>query len=163
VSQLAPRPDDEVLEIGCGMGVAVALLCRRLTTGRVTAIDRSATMVAAAQRRNRPCMAEGRAVVRHLSLSDSDFPRGSFDGALAVNVNLFWLNPAAELSVLQRVLRPGGRLCLVFEPPTAAKADVVAEACSEYLRAYGFTRVRVTQASLKGRLGVSIRAATRAA
>ncbi len=163
VSQLNPRPGDHVLEIGCGTGVAAGLLCQRLTTGRVTAIDRSATMVGAARRRNRGCIAEGRAVIRRLSLADADFQWGSFDRALAVNVNLFWLGPAAELSVLRRVLRPRGNLCLVYEPPTPARAGAVADACAGYLRAHGFVRVRVTRARLQGRPGVSIRAVAPAA
>jgi SAM-dependent methyltransferase len=43
---------------------------------------------------------------------------GAFDKAFAVNVNLFWTGPAdPELTTLTRVLRPGGRLLLVYEGP----------------------------------------------
>ncbi|HEV3504599.1 MAG TPA: hypothetical protein VG637_04850, partial [Actinomycetes bacterium] len=34
VEVLSPAPEDHVLEIGCGPGVAVAAICRRLTGGR---------------------------------------------------------------------------------------------------------------------------------
>ncbi|MBA2460129.1 MAG: TfoX/Sxy family DNA transformation protein [Gemmatimonadales bacterium] len=143
VRKLAPRSDDEVLEIGCGTGVAAALVCERLTGGQLTAIDRSAVAVAAARRRLRPCIAAGRAVVRRVALADADFAPASFDRALAVHVNLFWLRPASELEVLRRVLRPGGLLCLVYQPPAASQLRQVAEVCSRFLCEHGFVRLRV--------------------
>jgi trans-aconitate methyltransferase len=35
------RPGERLLEIGCGSGVAAALVCARLDDGRLLAIDRS--------------------------------------------------------------------------------------------------------------------------
>jgi SAM-dependent methyltransferase len=163
VRQLAPRPTDDVLEIGCGTGVAAALLCERLVEGRLTAIDRSAAMVAAARRRNRACIADGRAVIRRLALAEADLAPASFDRVLAVQVNVFWLEPAAELMMLQRVLRPGGVLCLVYQPPSASQVARVAATCSEFLGSHGFKRVRVETARLRPGAAVSIRAFTPAA
>jgi len=49
VEQLDLRPDHRILEIGCGHGVAATLVCERLETGHLTAIDRSPRMIEAAE------------------------------------------------------------------------------------------------------------------
>jgi SAM-dependent methyltransferase len=47
VDEMRIRPTDNVLEIGCGHGVAASLVCEHLRTGRLVAIDKSKTMIAA--------------------------------------------------------------------------------------------------------------------
>jgi Methyltransferase domain len=64
VDTLALDPADRVLEVGCGHGVAVSLVCERLTSGRITAIDRSKKMIEMAARRNREHVAAGKAVLK---------------------------------------------------------------------------------------------------
>jgi trans-aconitate methyltransferase len=61
VDELGIRPRDRVLEIGCGHGVAAAMVCERLDGGRLTAIDRSPKMVEAAARRNAAFVEQGKA------------------------------------------------------------------------------------------------------
>ncbi|WP_051828660.1 class I SAM-dependent methyltransferase [Streptomyces bicolor] len=145
VRNLDPAPGDRVLEIGCGRGVALALLCERLTSGTVTAIDRSGTAVAAARRRNAESVAAGRAVVRVADLEEAEFPDGSFDRILAVDVNLFWVrSPDQELAALRRWLAPGGTLCLCWEPPAGQRAQEIAGKVEPVVAAHGFaTEVRV--------------------
>src|SRR5215207_11780707 len=53
VDTLAPDQADRLLEVGCGQGVAVSLVCERLTSGRMLAIDRSKKMIEMAAQRNR--------------------------------------------------------------------------------------------------------------
>jgi YD repeat-containing protein len=118
VQLLEVAPDDQVLEIGCGAGVAVALVCGQLTTGRITAVDRSATAVERTIRRNEAHIAAGRAVVERCEVAELDPRRGPFHKVFAVNVNLFWVRRAeTEIDLLRRLLRPDGVLRLFYDFP----------------------------------------------
>ncbi|MEV1248681.1 SAM-dependent methyltransferase [Nonomuraea sp. NPDC050022] len=60
VDTLDVRPADRILEIGCGRGVAVDLICSR--GGTATALNRSATAIRAAEDRNASHIASGQAM-----------------------------------------------------------------------------------------------------
>ncbi|MBS1583628.1 MAG: methyltransferase domain-containing protein [Bacteroidetes bacterium] len=139
VDQLDPRPDVQVLEIGCGNGTLAVLLGQRLRKGRLVAIDRSATAVRAAHARNAALIAEGRTVLQQASLADAVLEDGRFDHAVAVNVNLFWRDPRRELPRVHACLKARGTLLLVYEPPSPAQVQRIAKACLRQLETHGFT------------------------
>jgi SAM-dependent methyltransferase len=112
------EPSDRILEIGCGHGALVSLMCDRLETGAVTAIDRSEKMVEAALRRNHRHVASGRARFLAEDLSDAQFGFESFTKIVAFNVGVFWRSQAPELSEVKNWLAPGGGLFLFYQPPT---------------------------------------------
>jgi cyclopropane fatty-acyl-phospholipid synthase-like methyltransferase len=151
IDLLAVRPTDHLLEIGCGPGRAVSLICERLTRGTITAIDRSAIQVSRARGRNRECLAAGRARIECVALADVDVGRRRFDKIFAVNVNAFWTAPAPAIAAVRPLLRRGGAVYLVYEPPTAARLRDVREWMPRLLREHGFhvddVRVQAFRAS----------------
>ena len=160
VDVLGAQPGERVLEIGCGRGVAIELLCERLDGGRVTGIDRSPVAIAAAEARNQAHVRSGRVRLLNAALADASFDEHErFDRVFAVNVNAFWLSPAKELAVVRRVLAPGARLHLFYEPPSPAQLERAAEACAAFLREHGFTVEQVLRAELPPNLGLCIVAA----
>jgi ubiquinone/menaquinone biosynthesis C-methylase UbiE len=115
VDTLAPDPADHVLEVGCGHGVAVSLVCERLTSGRITAIDRSTKMIEMAARRNREHIAAGRAVLKTVALEQADFGDERFDKVFAFNVAPFWLQPKEALGIVRRQLAPDGAVYIFWD------------------------------------------------
>ena len=111
---VAPSPGDRILEVGCGHGVLVSLLAERLATGVVVGVDRSATMVATASRRNETAVQEGRVRLLAAPLLDADLDGQEFDVVVSFNVRAFWTPPAPEWDVVARVLSPTGRALVAF-------------------------------------------------
>jgi len=139
VERLDVQPSDEILEIGCGPGQAAWLVCEHLRDGHLTAIDRSAVAIERASRRNAEHVAAGRVRFLRVALADLDADPARYDKAFAVNVNAFWTGPArAELEVLDRVIRPGGAVHLVYEAPPGGQERDVAGAVDEALARHGF-------------------------
>jgi len=115
VDTLGLDPADRVLEVGCGHGVAVSLVCERLTSGRITAIDRSSKMIEMATRRNREHIAGARAVLKTAALEEADFRGERFDKIFAFNVAPFWLQPKDALGIVRRHLAPDGAFYLFWD------------------------------------------------
>ena len=115
VDTLALDPADRVLEVGCGHGVAVSLVCERLTSGRITAIDRSEKMIEMAAHRNRDHVVGGRAVLKAAALEEADFEDERFDKVFAFNVAPFWLQPKKALGIVGRQLSPDGAVYLFWD------------------------------------------------
>ena len=128
VDLLDVGPADRLLEIGCGPGHAVALVCARLKQGTITAIDRSALQVSRARERNRQYVAAGRARIEQATLTEFNAEE-RFDKVFAINVNAFWTAPPPTIAGVRRLLEPNGRAYLTYEPPTSARLVPCAIRC----------------------------------
>ena len=141
VDTLALDPADRVLEVGCGHGVAVSLVCERLTSGRITAIDRSKKMIEMAARRNREHVAGGRAVLKTAALEKADFGDERFDKVFAFNVAPFWLQPKEALGIVRRQLAPDGAVYIFWDArhTQPGRARDLADQLSERIRLAEFS------------------------
>jgi SAM-dependent methyltransferase len=130
VDLLGLEPDDRVLELGCGPGVALAAIADRVGSGVVVGVDQSEVMIGQARRRNATAVAAGRvelvcATVEDLLPVDGerspsrahDGPLAElFDAALAVNNVAFWDQAERRLAALRDLMSPGGRVAVVSQP-----------------------------------------------
>ena len=122
VDQMDIRPDERVLEIGCGHGVAATLICERLEEGHLTAIDRSAKMIQAATRRNAAYIEAGKAEFLIATLEDLDLGDRRFDKIFAVRVGLFHRESKRASGIVERWLAPGGEVFVFYDLPSGTEA-----------------------------------------
>lgn len=121
VEQMDVAPNDRVLEVGCGHGVAAALVCERLEGGHLTAVDRSEKMIRAAKRRNAAHVEAGRAEFLVAHLEDLDLGDRRFDKIFAVRVGLFDREPERARGMAGEYLAPGGELFVFLDEPSGKK------------------------------------------
>jgi ubiquinone/menaquinone biosynthesis C-methylase UbiE len=155
-------PTMQVLDLGCGTGLISQGIARSLTSGSVIGIDRSPTMVATAR-----SQAQG---ITNISFGvgnseNLDLPTASFDFVYARLLFQHLGDPQLTLREIQRVLKPGGIVCLVdvdddwmmFYPPVASMSafqrefvriqtqqggdSQVGRKLGTYLAAAGFERI----------------------
>jgi ubiquinone/menaquinone biosynthesis C-methylase UbiE len=145
---------DCVLDVGCGHGRSLAELAARARSGRVIGADPSELMVQIAARRNRQLIEAARVDVVLASVESLPFPDGSFDKVLCVHVLYFWKDIDVALREIARVLKPDGRLGLLFR--TNVDQAAVASFPSEI---YRFPALAEVTAALE-RAGLDVHAAS---
>ena len=112
VSRLDVGPDARVLDVATGTG-AVALELVRQHGCSVVGIDRSPEMLAVARSRV-AALRLGAKIELHEGRAEAlPFPDGSFDGLTVTYLLRYVDDPAATISELARVVRPGGTMALL--------------------------------------------------
>lgn len=122
IAALAAKPADRVLDIGCGSGLSIELLLQQLPQGHAAGSDPSPVMAARAQARNHRAVVQGRAAIAIAPVEHLPFANKAFDAAMSVHTLYFWADLGGAFREIARVLRPGGRLVLVFRTSANAAA-----------------------------------------
>jgi ubiquinone/menaquinone biosynthesis C-methylase UbiE len=104
----AAAPGAQVLDVGTGPGVLLVELARRRGDLRLTGLDLSADMIAAARRNLAPF--GDRVSTQVGDVTNLPFPDQSFDLIVSSLSLHHWDQPEAGAAELARVLRPDGRV-----------------------------------------------------
>lgn len=158
IALMQVQPQDRILEMGFGPGVAIAAFARQAPEGSIVGLDRSAAMVEQASRRNAAAIARGQVELKQGSANDPlPYPDLAFDKAIASNSHFFWADPAASFAELWRVLKPGGALYIVWQPrwaKTEAQVQESVQTTTQQLVEAGFELAEVTFKPLKPVTGI---------
>jgi len=106
------RPDDHVLDIGCGAGQTTRDAARLATDGSAVGVDVSAPMITRARQLteaaglHNACFEQADAETHH-------FPSASFDIAISRFGTMFFADPVAAFANIGRALQPTGRLVMM--------------------------------------------------
>jgi phosphatidylethanolamine/phosphatidyl-N-methylethanolamine N-methyltransferase len=109
IERMAIKPDDRVLEVGVGTGINTSLYP---TTGSVTGIDLSSSMLEKARERVR------REGLRHVRLQEMDaahliFADDTFDIVYAPYLVSVVPDPVQVVKEMRRVCKPGGKIVIL--------------------------------------------------
>jgi len=120
------RSDQQVLDVGCGVGTSAIAVARRFGA-KVTAVDVSPIMLTRAGSNVRRAGLTGQVTVTYGDILALDFPDNTFDRVVAEAVTMFVDRPRAVRELI-RVCKPGGRvLATEFfwrEPPTPEAREI---------------------------------------
>jgi SAM-dependent methyltransferase len=156
VEVLDVAPEDRILEVGCGHGVALALICERLERGSVTAVDRSPKMIAAARRRTEGCRVPVRLVTA--TIEEADLGDETYDKVLAVHVAALH-RPGPALDAVRRRLTPGGAIYIFSQAPgwTGRRdAQAFAAELAGTLEEAGFTATETAVAQFRDAVSAGV-------
>jgi len=147
------KPENVVLDIGCGGGNAVSLMSKN--SNLVYGADYSEVSVKKTKKKNADAVKRGAVKVELCSVSNLPFPGGMFDLATAFETIYFWPDLPGDFREVFRVLKPGGLFMPVFQnahdPEKAKQLEGTIPGMKvpdpaqveSFLRAAGFSQVSV--------------------
>jgi len=154
------QPDDRLLEIGFGPGIAIAEAARQLTDGLIVGIDHSDVMLKQASTRNGEAIANGRVELHVGTLEDLPPYPQRFTKMCSANVIQFWQEPAADFTKLRSILAGGGVIATTYMPrhshATSADALNKANEIVKHLKSAGFGNIRIEEKPLKPISAISV-------
>lgn len=109
------KSGDYVLDVGCGGGKTVGKLSNMVGNGKVYGIDYSDLCIKKAEKLNHKNVLCGKVKLQKATVSALPFDSEKFDLVTAVETYYFWPEKLNDLREIWRVLKPGGRIMLVFE------------------------------------------------
>jgi len=153
VNLLAIKPDERVLEIGCGPGYGLELCAGQLTDGSIVGIDHSATMLDQARRRNRRHIDNGIASLLCGGLECLASLPYQFDKIFSANVAQFFPDKTQAFALIFNATAPGGTVASTFQPRSKnATREIALDFAADIkknMETAGFKKIRIEELPLQ--------------
>jgi ubiquinone/menaquinone biosynthesis C-methylase UbiE len=144
LSHITVKPQDTMLDVGCGGGKTVSKLAAIATQGKVFGLDYSDASVAVAKKLNARLIETGRVEIHEGSVSELPFAADAFDRVTAVETHFWWPDLPAGMREILRVLKPGGTLVLIAEIYRGAETKT-AQLAEKYISKSGMKFLSVDE------------------
>jgi len=154
------QPDDRLLEVGFGPGIAIEEAARFITNGQIVGIDHSDVMLKQASKRNAQAIARGQVELHVGTIKDLPPYSQPFTKMCSANVVQFWQDPTADFAKLRSILVEGGVIATTYMPrhSHATTADALSKANEivEHLKSAGFVNIRIEENPFKPISAISV-------
>lgn len=124
LSHVMVKPQDWILDVGCGGGKTVNKLSALAGQGKVFGLDYSEASLAIARKVNARQMERGQVEIHEGSVLNLPFPGDTFDFVTAVETHFWWTDIPAGMREILRVLKPKGTFLIIAEIYKGAQAKM---------------------------------------
>jgi SAM-dependent methyltransferase len=152
IEKIPVQNTDRILEIGYGTGHTFGKMAGRVPEGFIAGIDHSPLMYKIALRRNQHYCDTQKAILQCIAMDDISFAHHYFDTVFGNNVHFFWSNPVQDFYKLRTLLKPGGKLVMIFQPRwarSAVEVQKVAIETSIQFQLAGFSEIEIEYKRMK--------------
>ncbi|HJO95770.1 MAG TPA: class I SAM-dependent methyltransferase [Victivallales bacterium] len=105
----------EILDAGCGAGLAINIMAETVSECNITGIDYSDDMVNAARKFNKNLLESGRVTIHKSSVEKLPFDDNKFDVVTATETIYFWPDLFENVKEVYRTLKDDGSFVVINE------------------------------------------------
>lgn len=115
LSYISLRPDDFVLDVGCGGGTTIREIKKLAPKTTVIGIDISDTSVVASSITNKRYIKKGSVKIQNASVAAIPYPDEYFHIVTAVQTHFYWPDLDHAIAEIYRIVKQGYKFLLIAE------------------------------------------------
>ncbi|MCC3859930.1 class I SAM-dependent methyltransferase [Pseudemcibacter aquimaris] len=151
VDALSINPEDYVLEIGCGPGVALTEVLKKINGGKLVGLDHSKEMIVQSRKSCLPAVSDGTLELWIEQFETCQIEDQYFDKVFCVNVIQFFRDQKEAIEKIYRILARNGAAAVTYMPrtkrPSRLQALEMAEKVRKLMVDVGFLEIEILEYS----------------